>query len=225
MMQQTAGSGRRSRGERRAESMRPWIEALAVRLANPTDGPLFSVGFSACASGEGATTIACAVAHWVQAGLGRRVLLVDANLSSARLHLEFQVPQAPGLADLLAARSTLAEVVRPVGTAGLHLMTVGSPSRDVLHAFDSQLIDTMVERLREAFDIVIFDCAPLGNGAEAFLLAKHLDGLIMVLAAERTRWESGARLIERLRAGGVNVLGAALNRKKFFIPRALYKRL
>jgi Mrp family chromosome partitioning ATPase len=224
---QIAGAERRSlvRSERRAESMRPWIEAMAVRLANPADGPLFSIGFSACASGEGATTVACAVAHWIQAGLGRRVLLVDANLSTPRLHLEFTVPRAPGLSDLLTARSALHEVVRPVGTVGLHLVTVGASPRDALRAFDSQLIDTMMERLREEFDLVIFDCAPLSGSAETFLLAKRLDGLIMVLAAEKTRWQSGARLIEQLRAGGVNVLGAALNRKKFFIPRALYKRL
>jgi Mrp family chromosome partitioning ATPase len=227
MMLPTIGGARRLRlrSERRTEAMRPWIEGLAVRLANAVDGPLFSVGFSACAAGEGTTAVARAVAHWLQAGLGRRVVLVDANLAAARLHLEFQTPRAPGLTDLLAGRSTLHEVVREVGDDGLHLITGGSPTHEALRALDGQTLDSLIERLRETYDMAIFDCAPLSNGTETFLLAKRLDGLVMVLAAERTRWESGARLIEQLRDGGVNVLGAALNRKKFFIPRALYKRL
>jgi capsular exopolysaccharide synthesis family protein len=208
-----------------SDVLRPWIEPLAVRLGNPTDGPLFGVGIAACAAGEGATTIACAVAHRVQAGLGRRVLLVDANLARARLHDEFQIPRAPGLSDLLAGRSTLREVIHAVDESGLNVLPAGSPSSNTLRYFESHVLDTMMERLREVFDIVIFDCAPLSHGAETFLLAKRLDGLLMVLAAEKTRWESGARLVQQLRAEKINVLGAALNGKKFFIPHAIYKRL
>jgi capsular exopolysaccharide synthesis family protein len=226
---QIAGYKRRSRsrahGETPAEALRSSIEVLAERLGNPPDGPLFCVGIAACSAGEGATTIAAAVARRIQVGLGRRVLLVDANLARARLHEVFDIPRAPGLSDLLAGRSTLRDVVQPAGEAGLHVVAAGAPSPDALRYFDSHLIETMKDRLSEAFDIVIFDCAPLSGGSETFVLAKRLDGLLLVLAAERTRWESGARTMEQLRTANVNVLGAALNGKKFFIPRAIYKRL
>jgi capsular exopolysaccharide synthesis family protein len=208
-----------------SDALRPSIEALAERLGNPPTGSLFCVGIASCSAGEGATTIAAEVARRIQHGLGRRVLLVDANFARPRLHQLFDIARSPGLSELLAGRRTLRDVVQPVDESGLHLIAAGAPSPDAMRYFDSHLIETMKDRLGEAFDIIIFDCAPLSGGAETLVLAKRLDGLLLVLAAERTRWESGARTMEQLRAANVNVLGAALNGKKFFIPRAIYKRL
>jgi Mrp family chromosome partitioning ATPase len=72
---------------------------------------------------------------------------------------------------------------------------------------------------------VIFDCSPLSGDGETFVMAKRLDGLVMILAAEKTRWERSAQLMERLRAANINVLGAALNGKRHFIPGPIYDRL
>jgi Mrp family chromosome partitioning ATPase len=206
-------------------SLAPWIEGLAARLGAPADGALRSVGIAACSPGEGATTIACAVADRIETVLRRRVLLIDANFRAARLHDEFRLPRAPGLSDLLTGRSTLREAVRAVDGTGLHVMTAGAPSASLVNLFDAQIFDLMKTRLSEAFDLLIFDCPPLSDDADTFVLAKRLDGLVMVLAAEKTRWESGAQSIQRLRAAKVNVLGAALNGKRFFIPNMIYKRL
>jgi capsular exopolysaccharide synthesis family protein len=227
MIDQAAISLRRSWRDRASlpDRLRPWIESLTVRLAASSDGPIFSVGIAACSAGDGATTIAMAVAHHIQSGLGKRALLVDADTRGGRLDRAYRLPRAPGFTDLLAGRASLREVVRATDDGGLHVMTAGTPLPNALGLLEGHVLDTMMTRLREAFELVIFDCAPLDLAAETFVLAKRLDGLVMVLAAERTRWENGARQIERLRNEKVRVLGAALNGKRFFIPSFLYRRL
>lgn len=206
-------------------ALQPWIEGLVVRLGDPADGSLKFVGIAACSPGEGATTVACAVANRIQTGLHKRVLLVDANLGRPRLHALFGLPLTPGLIELLNGRATLRETVHTIDESGLSIIAAGAPSPGSSGIFENETFDAMKSHLGEYFDTVLFDCAPLDGDAETFVMAKRLDGLVMVLAAEKTRWEGGAQLIERLRAANINVLGAALNGKRFFIPKLIYKRL
>jgi Mrp family chromosome partitioning ATPase len=207
------------------KGLEPWIEGLAVRLGTPANASLPFVGLAACDDSAGTTTIARAVAHQIHAGLGRRVLLVDANFKTPGLHREFGLPLGPGLSDLLAGLTTLRQAVQTADGSGLCVLTAGTPSLASLSLFTGPAFETMKGHLREYFDNIIFDCAPLSRDAETYVLAKKLDGLVMVLAAERTRWESGAQIIERLRSADVNVVGAVINGKKFHIPNFIYRWL
>lgn len=207
------------------DRLQPWVEGLAVRLGAPAEGALRFIGIAACSSGDGATTVACATAQRIQQSLGKRVLLVDANLGAPRLHTTFDLPQRPGLTELLSGQHTLREVVHEIEPEGLCVIPAGAPAADCLALFENDAFETMKSRVLEYFDTVIFDCPSLSSDAGTFVIAKKLDGLVMVLAAERTRWENGTRLIEQLRQSRINVLGAVLNRKRQFIPRLIYDHL
>ena len=207
------------------QALQPWIEGLAVQLGTPNEETLRFIGIAACSPGEGATTIACAVANRIQTGLAKRVLLIDANLRSPRLHQLFGLPVTPGLIDLLNGRCTLREAVQTVDDSGLCVITAGTSVSGSLAIFESEAFHAMKSRLREYFDTVIFDCSPLDGEADTFVVAKRLDGLVIVLAAEKTRWANGSRLVDRLRSANINVLGAALNGRRFFIPQQIYQRL
>jgi Mrp family chromosome partitioning ATPase len=215
----------RAAGQSFSARIGPWIDNLAVQIGTDVAGQGTFISFAAVSPGSGTTSVACAVAERLQIVLGRRVLLIDAGNRAPHLHELFGIANSAGLADVLDGRNTLREAVRPIGPGGHGVMTAGAPDREFARLIDSDAFASLKTHLGEYFDHVIFDCAAFQTDASSLILARRVDGLVLVLAAEQTRWESGAQAIERLRSAQVNVIGAALNRKRFYIPRLLYKRL
>ena len=70
---------------------------------------------------------------------------------------------------------------------------------------------------------MIFDASPLDAYSESFFLASKVDGIVLVVQAERTKKEVVRRIKKELEWAGVNILGVVLNKKKKYIP-ALIER-
>jgi protein-tyrosine kinase len=70
---------------------------------------------------------------------------------------------------------------------------------------------------------VLFDSAPANSYMDSIALAGKVDGVVMVLQSEKTRWEVAQFIRERLESGNGNILGVILNKRRFYIPRWLYK--
>jgi Mrp family chromosome partitioning ATPase len=82
-----------------------------------------------------------------------------------------------------------------------------------------------IAELRSAFDYVLIDAPPLNSYADAMVFGRLADGIVLVLEANATRREAALRVMERLQATRIPVLGAVLNKRTFPIPSAIYKRL
>jgi Mrp family chromosome partitioning ATPase len=91
--------------------------------------------------------------------------------------------------------------------------------------FDGEPITNLLRVLRERFDFVILDCAPLNSYSESFFLASKVDGVILVVESERTQKRTIRRIKKELDWGEINVLGVVLNKKKNYIPNFLERFL
>jgi Mrp family chromosome partitioning ATPase len=98
---------------------------------------------------------------------------------------------------------------------------VTSPS----YIFDNGSLTEMLSVLREQFDFVIFDGSPLRDYSESCFLAEKMDGVILVVEAERTKVEALRKIRKDLEATGVNILGVVLNKKRKYIPQLLERFL
>jgi succinoglycan biosynthesis transport protein ExoP len=165
--------------------------------------------------GEGKTTVASNLAI-AMAETGRRVLLVDGDLWRARLHKTFQVPEGPGLAELLIqseAEADPLQFVRSTAVPGLFLLTRGSenPESAARSLFLSSRITSLLRVLQRNFDAVLIDTAPALYFSEARLLGRLSDGIVLVVRAGTTHRRSVLMLQQRLASDGISVLGAVLN--------------
>jgi Mrp family chromosome partitioning ATPase len=52
-----------------------------------------------------------------------------------------------------------------------------------------------------------------------------MDAVILVIEAEKTRWEVARKAKEELEKAGATILGAVLNKRKYYIPRSIYRRM
>ena len=83
----------------------------------------------------------------------------------------------------------------------------------------------LIEGLGKEFDWVIFDGAPLDNYPDSAILARRVDGVVMVVQAEYKSAEVAIRAKEELEQAGAKILGAVLNRRRLVIPEFIYRRL
>lgn len=191
--------------------------------ANP-DRKIKTVLFSSSREGEGTSTVTRDFAITL-ASTGDTVLLVDANLRNPVLHNLFNLEKRAGLTELLTGGKALAETINKTEIPNLSIITSGVPPSNPSSIFQSKLLDALLEQMKQQADWVLFDAPPIHSYNDASTLATKMDGVIMVLQAESTRWEVAQSARERIESEKVKILGAVLNRRKMYIPGWAYRML
>jgi capsular exopolysaccharide synthesis family protein len=187
-----------------AESFRMVLTSILFGRDGPP--PRLIVITSANAN-EGKTTVACNLAI-VLSQLSRRVLLVDGDTHRPRLHEIFGLENKVGLTEALAGTADLA--VRQTRVPNLHVLTSGKLSNNPELLFGPKL-PQFLNRLRAEFDAVVVDAPPLLELADARLLGRHSEGVILVTRAQHTSPQALRNARQRLFEDGTPLLGAILN--------------
>lgn len=176
------------------------------------DKPLRLVAITSSTQGEGKTTTTSLFADTL-AQLGRRVLLVDADMRRPMLHRYVGADNVIGLSSLLTdADLTIADVVQPL-QPGLDLISSGPVPPDPTQLLSSERCRVVVQAIRDLpqYDVVIFDTPPTLLLSDPVLLAEHLDGLLFLVGLSRVNRDLPAQAMQRVRETGVDVLGVLAN--------------
>jgi len=210
------------------ERLREYYQSLLSRLGWPgsrSARALRTLGLTSCSSGEGVSTVASQLAATAATYGDRQVLLVDCNLSRPSVQQTFEVDLSPGLAEVLRNDRQLADAVQSSPVANLSVITAGDLDGAVAKAYDSAGLFEVVAALEREFELVVFDMPAAGQASSAISLAGLLDGVLLVVEAERVRWEVAQRAQEVLTRAGARLLGAVLNKRRQHVPDWLYRTL
>ncbi len=136
--------------------------------------------------GDGKSTTASNLAVTL-AHQGVRTLLIDADLRKGTLHKMFAVPREPGLTQLLIGESSIDVAVKKVslgeGGQTLHLLTSGRVPPNPAELLGSERMRTLLEQLRQRFDMILFDTPPLTLVTDAAVLGTLSDSTVLVARA------------------------------------------
>ena len=149
------------------------------------------------------------------AEIGRRVLLIDGDLRRPRLGKLFGLQFASGLSDALLDEGrgtvTLDSVVRPSTVPGLSILPGGSEPANISKLLHSTYLDSLIELARSEYDFVLIDSPPMMGMADARLLSRNADGVILISRAGETSADQLGEARERLADDGTPVIGTILN--------------
>ncbi len=143
---------------------------------------------------------------------GTSVCLVDADLRRPSVAGYLGLEGAAGLTTVLIRRAELTDVLQPVGTAGLQVLTSGRTPPNPSELLGSRAMTDVVAELEQRFDVVLFDCAPLLPVTDAAILSKAADGILLVSGGGIVTKEQLTESTGKLDTIGANVLGVVLNR-------------
>ncbi|PKN64361.1 MAG: hypothetical protein CVU57_14925 [Deltaproteobacteria bacterium HGW-Deltaproteobacteria-15] len=181
--------------------------------------------FSGTNHGDGSSTTAINFAATLAADPGTRVLLMDVNLRTPSLHATFHLEQSHGLSDLLTDGKDPEKMIKKVKNRSLHVVTCGTCHMGPVSLFESAVFCEFLKFMRAKFDHIILDGPPVLSFSETRVLCSKVDGVVMVVAAGKTREHVAKRAKQEIEGAGGKILGLVLNRRKFFIPEWIYRRL
>jgi capsular exopolysaccharide synthesis family protein len=165
--------------------------------------------------GEGKTTVISNLAV-AMAEIHRRVLLIDADLRRPRVHQLFGMPNRFGLTDLLAAAEPIETIPLKAsslesGVPGLYVLPSGSRTHNISSLLHSPRMGELLERALRVFDTVLIDTPPVKQIADARVLGRLSDGVVLVLRAGQTTRGTARAAADRFAEDGIRVLGTVLN--------------
>jgi polysaccharide biosynthesis transport protein len=196
-----------------AESFRTTLTSILLAGASEQRSRIIAVTSSV--AGEGKTTVASNLAIAL-AGIVAPVLLVDGDLRNPRLQRVFRAPDAKGLADVLREDVPIEDyatsaIARATEVEGLYVMPSGRGGRSITNLLYSDRLAALLQRLRREFNAIVIDTPPALPVADARLLGRLADGVILVVRAGHTSRDAVLAAAERLRDDGTPVLGTILN--------------
>jgi len=188
-------------------------EAYQMLQANlkfvSSDKPLKSIVITSSVSKEGKSEVAANLAVAISQ-VGRRVLLVDADMRCPIQHVTWGLTNSAGLTNLIVDRVALDEAVQEV-MPNLWVLTSGDIPPNPIALLDSQRLSTLVNEFSDRYDVILFDTPPLAGIADAAVLGKMVDGLLLVVRLGVVDSKSAIAVQEFLIKSNQNVLGMVIN--------------
>lgn len=168
--------------------------------------------------GEGKST-ACALMAVVAARIFKKhVLVIDGDFRRPTLHRILDIPQRPGLCDLLQRRATVDEVIRSTAHPNLFAIPSGSHLGSIVDAYNDDEFRGLTRQLRVDFDLVFVDSAPVVPVVEPLLMAEHVDAILLVTMAGRTPLNIVRRMKQVLLPLQSRIAGVILNNATQSLP-------
>ena len=157
--------------------------------------------------------------------MGETAVLVDTNRRDPVLHRLLGTDLEPGIKELASGEATVQEVVRDTGMKKLRLVPAGALPTGPFSADENAALSDALNVLRTSADWIVFNAPPVSAANDLETLSGMVDGVVLVIRAEKTRWEAALNAKEQLQKAGANILGAVLTGRKNRIPTWLNRWL
>ncbi|NEO01386.1 MAG: polysaccharide biosynthesis tyrosine autokinase, partial [Moorea sp. SIO3I7] len=192
-----------------------FLEALRILNTNiqllSSDRPIRSMAISSALPRDGKSTIAVFLAQ-TAAAMGKKVLLVDADMRKPQVHPRLELPNQCGLSNLILQTLSPSDVIEDnLPVAGLSVLTAGQLPSDPTKLISSQKMAQLMAGFHETFDLVIYDTPSVLGLADTSLLTPRTDGLILVTRVGKTDRSALTQALENLKLSQIKVLGIVAN--------------
>jgi succinoglycan biosynthesis transport protein ExoP len=192
---------------RLGEAHRSLCTALQFTTENGAPKTLM-VTSAAPAEGKSFTSLAIAKQF---ATLGRKVLLIDADLRNASLHVKLSCDNSVGLSNYLVGSATPPEVMQKTGVPNLAFLASGPLPPNAADLLGSARLVSLLSIGSEIFDLIVIDGPPILGLADAILLSSAASATIFIVGAGGVRTGLVRGALKRLQLSRGSVIGAVLS--------------
>lgn len=163
------------------ESLRALRSSLEFSM---DEGVHTIIGVSGLIPGVGKSFISVNLAA-LFAGLGKKVLLIDADLRKGRLHKEFGIKRGKGLSQILLHTATLEDVISSTEVNNLDVIQCGNVPSNPSELLGSKHYSTLIENLKNQYDLIIVDTPPIMLVTDAAQACRVASQIVMVIEYNR----------------------------------------
>jgi protein-tyrosine kinase len=185
------------------------------------------VMFTSAVKGEGKTTIVAYLARMLASNGTKKVLLVDCSIMHPQLHTLFNQENEAGIVEYIDGAVELDRIVKPIEAGVFDLVTVGTQQREDISQpiFHSERMRLFCRQAAEHYDYVLVDTSAILEAPETSIIGSYMDGVVLVIHAGKTKREVLKRAMLMVEKLGGKFIGSVLNKKKYYIPEFIYRRV
>ena len=180
------------------------------------DGKNKVIQIESSVSAEGKTTVICNLA--VSLGqTDKKVIVVDLDFRRPRTHRYFNVSKDLGVAEYILGDASIEDIAKHTQYENVDVITRGADIYNSALVLVSDKFKQFIEKLREEYDYVLLDCAPVLQVSDFIHIAKVSDGVLFLVAYASTTKAQVAEAVKELRKNGANIIGTVFtmyDRKK-----------
>lgn len=191
----------------------PVQEAYQMLQANlkflSSDRDLKAIVVTSSVVGEGKSEVSANLAAAI-AQVGRKVLVVDADMRHPAQHAAWELTNAVGLSHVIVNQNQADEAIQEV-MPNLHVLTSGVMPPNPVALLDSKRMAALINNFSSRYDFVIIDAPPVVGFADASVLGRMVDGILMVVRPGIVNISGATAAKEALSQSGQNVLGLVAN--------------
>jgi capsular exopolysaccharide synthesis family protein len=175
-------------------SSNPGCKTLTISSAKPAEG-------------KSTNSINIAIAF---SQLGKRVLLIDADLRRPSIYKKLRIANTDGLSAILAGFASVEGNLVNVNNS-FDVLPSGAIPPNPSELLSSTAFQRLLASLRLMYDYIIIDTPPAGVVSDALSIARETDGLLLVIKEKSTTHNDFEKVLENINLAGVRLLGAVLN--------------
>ncbi len=186
---------------------------ISIELSEAAASPK-SLLFASATPSEGKSVMVASLGRLL-ASNGKRVLLVDCDWRSPRLHQLFRCNNRYGLASLLTDKAetvSLDNLIHHDALSGVDVLTSGNWSPRSAHFMGSPRMGQLIEALTPHYDFIILDTAPALVTADVLTLSRMVEKVIFVVRWGHTRQDAVVEALKQIADAQGNIAGVALSR-------------
>lgn len=175
---------------------------------------------------SGITTSSLSMASELARTSRGRVLLVDTSLSDNSLTRRLDLGERPGFLDLALADTPplLAQCIESSDELGFDFLPLGR-RQQYAERLTPELLQELLQALAADYRFVIIDGDPVYSSGDILTLSTQVDGVVLVVRSEETRWEVAQAAAQRLIQAEAKLIGSVFNARKYYMPKWVYDRL
>jgi Mrp family chromosome partitioning ATPase len=174
---------------------------------------------------DGVSTMAREFASFVSTHVGSTTLLFDADRQKPSQLAHFGIRGATDFEAVVHDGRGIDEAVYPVRNTGLHVASLSLRPTARPFVFSGPRTEHVMNQLRQRYDLVVFDSPAPTDSPDMLALSAKVDGVVLVIQADQTRFHQAKRTKELIESNGGKLIGLVFNKRRFFIPDWIYKRL
>ncbi len=188
------------------------FKVLRTNILFPSKGvPPRTILVTSALPDDGKSFVSANLALSIAQGVEEHVLLIDGDIRKPDIHTRFGFLRTPGLSEYLAKGDNIAKVLLKTLNDKLTLLPAGNPPANPTELMSSKKMKVLIEEVKTRYDdrYIIIDSPPPSMAAETNAIAQYVDGVILVVKADKTPQAAVADTIEQI--GKDKILGIVLN--------------
>jgi protein-tyrosine kinase len=194
------------------------VESLLANSSNKM------IQFMGTKRGAGVSTIVREFAK-VAERQGKSVLVLDSAYQDPGRTININVTCEYGWLDLLKEGELVDKAFFRVGDSNLYFAPISVQASMVPPAKGLSMPVNIWDKLKEKFDLILIDSSSDANTSESIAISRDVDGVLLVIEAEKTRKKVVKNIKNRINANGGTIIGVIFNKRRYHIPEYLYRKL